>query len=98
VALSSASGGLHARLTAGRIAIVIDASAGGALIETTVRLAPGARLTLQLPAAGQPVAAPGIVVRASVCEVSAERGIRYRGAVQFDVPVAFNFTPTACVG
>lgn len=87
--------GARARLRAGREAAVVDVSAAGALIETPVRLLPGTRVSLEILAVPTSLVASGRVIRATVYSVSAEQGVRYRGAVQFDAPLPIDFGAAA---
>lgn len=73
-----------ARLRTGRDVNVIDLSSGGALVETTARLLPGASVELQLAAHGWRGSAQARVLRCEVCAVVAG-GIRYRAALGFEV-------------
>jgi hypothetical protein len=43
---------------------------------------------LQLHTSERSVAVAGLVVRCEVTSLDRERGIRYRGAVRFDVPLS----------
>jgi hypothetical protein len=87
--------GARARLRAGREAAVVNVSAAGALIETPDRLLPGTRVRLEIPAPPGSLVAAGRVIRATVFAVSAEQGVRYRGAVNFDAPLPRDFEATA---
>jgi len=76
------------RIRPGRVAHVLDVSAGGALIETDWQLMPGTRIDLQL---GSPVtlySVVGLILRCQVALVHRER-IRYRGALRFDERISF---------
>lgn len=77
----------RARLRPGRSAMIIDVSAGGALIETDWRLLPGTRVEMQL---GEPVTLFRVTARILRCHVAmlARERIRYRGALKFDAPLA----------
>ena len=70
------------RLRPGRVARVVDLSAGGALIETDWRLMPGVRVELQL---GDPTVftVGGRVLRCYVARLQRDQ-IQYRGALAFD--------------
>ena len=73
----------QARLRPGRMAQVIDLSAGGALLETDWRLLPGTRVEIQL---GLPVprfCVAGRILRCHVARLERAR-IRYRGALAFE--------------
>ena len=74
---------VNARIRPGTDATVIDASAGGLLVETVHRLLPGTPIELQLTTAGSRVAIRGTVVRCAVARLRAS-GIWYRGAIAFD--------------
>jgi hypothetical protein len=87
----------RARLRPGRMAHIVDVSAGGALIETDWRLLPGTRVEMQL---GEPVPVfrvAGRVIRCHVAALERER-IRYRGALMFDEQLPFGEVPTQWVG
>jgi hypothetical protein len=72
-----------ARIRAGADLCVIDASAGGALVETTQRLRPNGSVDLQLSTADTQVVARGRVTRCQVSRLSATI-VWYRGAIAFD--------------
>ena len=73
----------RARLRPGRTAVVVDLSAGGALIETDWRLLPGMRVELQLGDPKPVLTIAGRIVRCHVAMLDRER-IRYRGALAFE--------------
>jgi hypothetical protein len=76
------------KLKPGRLAQIVDVSAGGALIETEWRLLPGTRVELQV---GEPVALYKVkarIIRSHVAVVHRER-IRYRGALMFEEQLHF---------
>jgi len=72
-----------ARIRAGADVCVLDASAGGALVETTQRLRPNASIDLQLSTADTHAVARGRVTRCQVSRLSASV-VWYRGAIAFD--------------
>jgi PilZ domain len=74
---------VRSRLRAGHEARILDISSRGALIESDRRLAPGARLVLQISMSGAHFELEGRVIRAEVSALVAA-GVRYRGAIQFD--------------
>ena len=87
----------RARLRPGRMAHIVDLSAGGALIETDWRLFPGMRVEMQL---GEPVVlfrVAGRVLRCHVVLLDRER-IRYRGALMFEEQLPFGELATHGVG
>jgi hypothetical protein len=79
----SEHGIVRARVRPGHEVSVIDASAGGLLIETDRRLLPGAAIDLHLSTAGGTTTVRGCVLR---CAVSGLRpaGVFYRGAIGFE--------------
>src|SRR4030095_9631707 len=74
------------RTRAGAELGVADISPTGALVEGTVRLAPGARVDIHLVTRHGRVLVRTRVVRAYVSELRADR-VRYRGALRFDQAV-----------
>lgn len=74
------------RTRAGAELAVADISATGALVEGTLRLAPGARVDIHLMTRNGRVLVRTRVVRAYVSELRADR-VRYRGALLFDQAV-----------
>ena len=72
-----------ARIRAGADVAVLDASAGGALLETTQRLRPNASVEVQLSTADAQVVARGRVIRCLVSRLS-PGVVWYRGAIAFD--------------
>jgi len=76
------------KLRPGRPALIVDMSAGGALIETESRLLPGMHVEFQV---GEPVALYKVRARILRCHVvllDRER-VRYRGALMFDERLPF---------
>jgi hypothetical protein len=76
-----------ARIRPGRLALVIDASAGGVLLETSTRLAPGTRVELQLHRRDSRVSIGGQVLRCAVAAIG-PASICYHGAIQFEQVVS----------
>ena len=70
----------------GNRAMLINISAGGALIETEQRLLPGASVDLLLERSKYRASVRGRVLRCSVIRVCAA-SMGYRGAVGFDRPL-----------
>jgi hypothetical protein len=73
-----------ARIRPGHVAVVVDVSAGGALIETSKRLLPGSPIDLMIETKHTAVAVHGRILRCSVAQLR-EDGVQYRAAVQFTV-------------
>jgi hypothetical protein len=76
-----------ARIRPGHAALLIDLSAGGALVETGRRLLPGTRVELQLIGPDDRASIGGTVLRCSVSALAPD-SVCYRGAIQFDRPLA----------
>jgi hypothetical protein len=74
---------VSARVRPGHRALVIDVSAGGALIETTHRLLPGTVVELHVDRGAQHARVLGRVLRCAVARVR-PTWIAYRGAIGFD--------------
>jgi hypothetical protein len=74
---------VRARLRHGPLLTLIDLSAGGALIETSTRIAPGARVTLEFirDGASRIMVMPTRIMRAEVA--SLRDGVQYRGGCAF---------------
>lgn len=78
-----------ALLRPGQEVILIDLSAGGALLESHARMLPGARAELQLFGARRSV----LHGRIDRCHVSHLEPLRYRGAIVFDEPHTIEVVP-----
>lgn len=72
----------------GREARLLDISDGGVLIEIESPLGPGMRIQLQLSAQYARLRMAGCVTRCYVASVTADAGVRYHGAIAFDVPLS----------
>ncbi len=73
-----------ARLRPGRDVRVLDLSSGGALVEASVRLMPGASIVLHLVGVGSHHTIRGTVLRCYVAAIDRATGVRYRAALGFD--------------
>jgi len=76
------------RLRPGLEVSLVEISAGGALIESSRPLRPGAAVELQLEAGSERATPRGRVVRCEVASVVAT-GVSYRGAIGFDARLAW---------
>ena len=76
-------GVIVARVQAGRRARLVDISSGGALLETTYRLLPGATVELQVETSERRASIHGRVLRCAVVRVHPSV-VCYRGAIRFD--------------
>jgi len=76
--------GLLARVRPGHRVVVVDVSAGGALLEAARPLRPGADVEVQFEHANQRLRIGGTVVRCGVTAIDPERGPTYRAAVSFN--------------
>ena len=74
---------VSARVWPGCDALLLDVSAGGALIETSSRLLPGAQIELHFATPDRRMAVRGDVVRCAVVRIRIS-GVCYRGAIVFD--------------
>ena len=74
---------VRARVRPGHAVMVIDVSAGGALVETDHRLLPGACVELQVERENKSASVRGRVVRCAVSRVR-PASVSYRGAIAFD--------------
>ena len=72
-----------ARVRPGYEVAIVDVSAGGVLIETVLRLLPGATVELHLETRTRHASVRGSIVRCSVVRVRST-GVCYRGAVAFE--------------
>jgi hypothetical protein len=78
-----AHGIVAARIKPGKEVVIIDVSAGGALVETTHRLLPGAEVELHMETNRQRATVRGRVVRCHVERVG-PAAVSYRGGIHFD--------------
>jgi len=74
---------VHARVRPGHEVVLVDVSAGGALLESARRLLPGALIELHLATPGRAVSLRGRVLRCAVARLRAA-GVWYHGAIKFD--------------
>ncbi len=87
---------LTARVRPGRDVALVNVAEGGALVEGATRLLPGSRVVLQLKAGEHALAVAGLVVWCEVASLDRDRGVRYRGALRFDVPLSCTEASTRC--
>jgi len=73
----------EARVRPAHVVVLVDISAGGALIQTSHRLLPGARIEIHLRTMSEVHVAKGCVIRCRVVRLRAD-AITYEGAVAFD--------------
>ena len=72
-----------ARMRPGYEVVLVDVSAGGALVESDRRLLPGSLIELHLASSGRAVSVRGRVIRCAVARLMAT-GVWYQGAIKFD--------------
>ena len=82
----SAIAGTEAILRPGYVVSLIDVSSGGALIQGPRPLRPGSRVHLQLVTGTRRLGIDAHVLRCAVASLDADRGVQYRGALEFDNP------------
>jgi hypothetical protein len=73
----------RATLRPGCAVAVIDLSAGGALVQASRPLRPGARVHLRLETARRTFSVAAHVLRCAVWSLDPDDGVTYRGALQF---------------
>ena len=76
--------GTQAILRPGYVVVLIDLSAGGALIEGPRPLRPGMGVHVQLVNGTRRFGISAHVLRCSVAALDSDAGVRYRGALRFD--------------
>jgi hypothetical protein len=81
------SSGLSARVRPGDRVAVIDVSDGGALLEATRALRPGAGVEVQFERPDGRRRVSATVLRCGVSALDPHRGPTYRAAVSFDSPL-----------
>ena len=79
--------GLPAVLRPGAPVVLLNVSAGGALVDSVTPLRPGARVRMQIDADSEPVTVGARVLRCQVTTICVS-GVGYTGALQFDAPCA----------
>jgi len=89
---------VRVRVRAGHEATIVDFSRHGILLESTTRLLPGQRYTLQWTTNGTARHASGRVVRAEVAGFSENAGVRYRAALEFLVASDAFWEPSTRAG
>jgi hypothetical protein len=77
-------GATRATLRPGCIVFLVDLSAGGALVEASRPLRPGARVHLQLITGTRTFALAARVLRCAVWSLEPYNGVTYRGALEFE--------------
>jgi hypothetical protein len=81
-----ARGILSARVRPGKDVIVVNISAGGALIDAPLRLLPGANVELQIETARRWDVVAGRVLRCAVARVRTN-AVLYRAGIAFNAPL-----------
>lgn len=85
--LAEEHGIVLARVRPGHRAVIVDVSAGGALIETGHRVLPGAVVELHVQRQASATSVRGRVLRCSIVCVRSS-GVRYRAAIAFESELA----------
>ena len=75
---------VRATLRPGCLVVLIDLSAGGALVQGSRPLRPGARVHLQLTTESRTTAVAAHVVRCAVSAIDPASGVTYQGALRFE--------------
>jgi hypothetical protein len=74
----------RATVRPGCVAVLVNLSAGGALLQLTRPLRPGARVHMQITTPARTMGMAAHVVRCAVSALHPLDGATYRGAVQFE--------------
>ena len=77
---------LRATLRPGNAVALVNLGAGGALVQSTRPLRPGARIHVHIAGGTHVVRASGHVLRCAVASLSSADGVQYLGALTFDGP------------
>jgi PilZ domain-containing protein len=77
-------GATRATLRPGCLVLLVDLSAGGALVEASRPLRPGTRVHLQVVTDARTVALAARVLRCAVWSLDPHAGVTYRGALMFE--------------
>ena len=87
---------VRARIRPGHVAALIDVSIGGALIETSRRLIPGAFVEICMETESRRASLRGRVLRCAVVSVRPS-AVHYRAAIQFDSYLPWFVEDDGCV-
>ena len=74
----------RATLRPGHLIVLVDVSAGGALVQAARPLRPGARVHVQLATPWRTWALAAHVLRCAVWALHPDRGVTYQAALKFD--------------
>lgn len=86
---------LQATVRPGCAVVLVDVSAGGALVQAPRPIRPGSKVHLQVTAGSQRFAIPAQVVRCAVWSLHPLDGVFYRGALKFDERVEWRWATPA---
>ena len=75
---------LRANLRPGCVVLLVNVSAGGAMVQAARPLRPGARVQLRVTTTSRQVAMAATVLRCEVWSLVGTDGVIYRGALRFD--------------
>lgn len=82
---------IRATLRPGCIVVLLDVSAGGALVQAARPLRPGARVHLLVATPARQFTTVGSVLRCMVWSLVGDDGVIYRAAIRFDQRVEWNW-------
>jgi hypothetical protein len=77
-------GTAKATLRPGHAISIVNISRGGALVDGTRPMRPGARVMLQIVTSAGALGLSALVLRCGVRSLNADAGVIYRGALKFD--------------
>ena len=75
--------GIRARVRAGHVLVIVDVSAGGALVEARYQLRPGSRVDIHLETDYDRRTVRASVTRCTVATIDPRTGITYRAGLHF---------------
>jgi hypothetical protein len=79
-------GGVRARVRPGHSLVLLDVTAGGALVEARCQLRPGSRVDVHLESDDRRQMVGAHVTRCTVATIDRDAGITYRAALSFTEP------------
>ena len=86
---------LQVTVRPGSAVILVDISAGGALVQAPRPIRPGSRVQLHVTAASQRLTIAATVLRCAVWSLHPQNGVTYRGALKFDERVEWRWAEPA---
>lgn len=82
---------LQVNVRPGCAVVLVDISAGGALVQAPRPLRPGSKVQLHVTTGSQRLVIPAILLRCAVWSLHPLNGVTYRGALKFDERVEWRW-------